>query len=593
MIYNEFIESLLILNHVTQIEKIGIFETNLCKYWDLNFHIDNLFIYNNTGEELIIYCSEELGNIYSKKNHLFKKLVISSYLINNTFSHIFLGNKKITIYKNFLTFIVVTRKTIKENLIKLYLEFISNVLFNFIGDNKDLKEQNLYNIAKIFEIFFVKYLTIKFTNIIKYLITRRENLIMNSQIKLKNIIFFDIKNNTIIFNFKSLFKKKSMLKKINNNSILWQTLINNLKMHKDYYSTKIELFSTFPRLSFILKYIKICNGIGIIESYSSNKLSRNASQYCEMEFSYQKTKNNNNNFNYGNIGKYLDNFENFLKLYFTSLSSKYYLYSDLNAELPYFDEDYLNIIVDALQIRMSFDNLINYLFKKIDIKLNLLDKNINKEKTSRNINNKNNFLYIDKSEILKSLYSTKIRSYENKFSIEDFNKVIDNNLNTNLDIFDSKSEEVSVIEKRTDEILSESLISEIKEKNSLISNCNSLIDEIKNNEILKKDKIDLLKNLQFKLVNFGENGSPLRTISSVQMNRYQFTDSDNISNSLFQVRKNSNNNIHNIRYNEENKINDSIDKIDLSEFYGDKSSQEILCNNSPTFANLNKKKLKK
>jgi hypothetical protein len=242
---------------------------------------------------------------------------------------------------------------------------------------------------------------------------------------------------------------------------------------------------------------------------------------------------------------------------------------------------------------MSFDNLINYLFKKIDIKLNLLDKNINKEKTSRNINNKNNFLYIDKSEILKSLYSTKIRSYENKFSIEDFNKVIDNNLNTNLDIFDSKSEEVSVIEKRTDEILSESLISEIKEKNSLISNCNSLIDEIKNNEILKKDKIDLLKNLQFKLVNFGENGSPLRTISSVQMNRYQFTDSDNISNSLFQVRKNSNNNIHNIRYNEENKINDSIDKIDLSEFYGDKSSQEILCNNSPTFANLNKKKLKK
>ena len=312
-----------------------------------------------------------------------------------------------------------------------------------------------------------------------------------------------------------------------------------------------------------------------------------------MEFSYQKTKNNNNNFNYGNIGKYLDNFENFLKLYFTSLSSKYYLYSDLNAELPYFDEDYLNIIVDALQIRMSFDNLINYLFKKIDIKLNLLDKNINKEKTSRNINNKNNFLYIDKSEILKSLYSTKIRSYENKFSIEDFNKVIDNNLNTNLDIFDSKSEEVSVIEKRTDEILSESLISEIKEKNSLISNCNSLIDEIKNNEILKKDKIDLLKNLQFKLVNFGENGSPLRTISSVQMNRYQFIDSDNISNSLFQVRKNSNNNIHNIRYNEENKINDSIDKIDLSEFYGDKSSQEILCNNSPTFANLNKKKLKK
>ena len=153
MIYNEFIESLLILNHVSQIDKIGIFDTNLCKYWDLNFHIDNLFIYNNSGEELIIYCNEELGNVYSKKSYIFKKIVTSSYLINTTFSQFFLDRKKITIFKNYLTFIVVTRKTIKENIIKLYLEFISNCLFNFLGDNKDLKGQNIYNIAKIFEIF--------------------------------------------------------------------------------------------------------------------------------------------------------------------------------------------------------------------------------------------------------------------------------------------------------------------------------------------------------------------------------------------------------------------------------------------------------
>ena len=584
MIYNEFIESLLILNHVTQIERIGIFDTNLCKYWDLNFHIDNLFIYNNSGEELIIYCSEELGNFYSKKSYIFKKIVTSSYLINTTFSQFFLDRKKITIFKNYLTFIVVTRKTIKENIIKLYLEFISNCLFNFLGDNKDLKGQNIYNITKIFEIFFVKYLTIKFTNIIKYLITRRENLMMNTQIKLKNIIFFDITNNTVIFNLKSLFKKKALLKKINNNSILWQILINNLKIHKEYYSTKIELFSTFPRISFILKYLKISNGIGIIEFYSSNKLSRNSSQYCETEFSFQKT---NNNIGYGNLGKYLDNFENFLTLYFTSLSSKYYLYSNSNTELPYFDEDYLNIMVDTLQLRMSFENFISYLMKKIDMKFTLLDKN--KEKTTKNINNKNKFSYIDKSEILKSLYS--IRNYDSKISIDDINKVIDNNFNTNIDIFDSKSEEVSIIEKKTDDILSESLISEIKEKNSVISN--SLFDDINNNEILKKDKIELLKSLQFKLINFGENGSPLRTITSIQMNKYQFIDSDNNSNSLFQIRKNSNNNIVNIRCSEDNKFNDSFDKNDISEFYGDKSTEKILCNNSPTFANLNKKKLKK
>ena len=581
MIYNEFIESLLIYKHIKQIEKIGIFDTNLCKTWELNFYVNNVFIYKNNGDELINFCFDVLENVYSKNNILFKKLVTSSYLNNTTFSHVFLNDKKISLFRNHLIFIIVTNKKVQENLSKLYLEFISNVFFNFIGDNQE--NRNIYNISKIFEIFFLKYLTIKFTDIIKFLIMKRENVMMNSQTKLKNILFIDCKTNTIIFNLKSLLKKNGIIKKLSNRTILWHTIINNLNTFKDYYSTKIELFSTFPRLSFISRFIKINNGMAIIECYSSNKLSRNSNEYCEFEFSFQKIKEKVSSLLFNNSLKYLDYFENFLILYFTSLSSKYYLYNNLNAELPYFDDEYLNIIDDSLQIRMSFENLISYLYKKIELKF--LQKNKEKStKTLTPINKHYYFLIIEKSEILKSLYHSKI-NYETKISIDD-NKIIDNNNNFNYinnnNEFAENISEISVIEKITEDILSESIISDIKERQMLMSN-STIIEENKNGENTKKDIKDLLKSIQFKLVNFGENGSPIRTFS-IKKNKSQIIENSN-NNSFIQIQ-----NVNN-QYISENKR--KINELnDISEFYGDRSSQEIIYEETPTFANLNNKTFK-
>ena len=581
MIYNEFIESLLIYKHIKQIEKIGIFDTNLCKTWELNFYVNNVFIYKNNGDELINFCFDVLENVYSKNNILFKKLVTSSYLNNTTFSHVFLNDKKISLFRNHLIFIIVTNKKVQENLSKLYLEFISNVFFNFIGDNQE--NRNIYNISKIFEIFFLKYLTIKFTDIIKFLLMKRENIMMNSQTKLKNILFIDCKTNTIIFNLKSLLKKNGIIKKLSNRTILWHTIINNLNTFKDYYSTKIELFSTFPRLSFISRFIKINNGMAIIECYSSNKLSRNSNEYCEFEFSFQKIKEKVSSLLFNNSLKYLDYFENFLILYFTSLSSKYYLYNNLNAELPYFDDEYLNIIDDSLQIRMSFENLISYLYKKIELKF--LQKNKEKStKTLTPINKHYYFLIIEKSEILKSLYHSKI-NYETKISIDD-NKIIDNNNNFNYinnnNEFAENISEISVIEKITEDILSESIISDIKERQMLMSN-STIIEENKNGENTKKDIKDLLKSIQFKLVNFGENGSPISTFS-IKKNKSQIIENSN-NNSFIQIQ-----NVNN-QYISENKR--KINELnDITEFYGDRSSQEIIYEETPTFANLNNKTFK-
>ena len=83
----------------------------------------------------------------------------------------------------------------------------------------------------------------------------------------------------------------------------------------------------------------------------------------------------NKKFSFKNSLKYLDYFEIFLTSYFTSLSSKYYIYNNLNEELPYFDDKYLNIIADALQIRISFGILMIYLKKKNINKINSKRKN--------------------------------------------------------------------------------------------------------------------------------------------------------------------------------------------------------------------------
>jgi hypothetical protein len=412
---------------------------------------------------------------------------------------------------------------------------------------------------------------------------KRENIMMNSQTKLKNILFIDCKTNTIIFNLKSLLKKNGIIKKLSNRTILWHTIINNLNTFKDYYSTKIELFSTFPRLSFISRYIKINNGMAIIECYSSNKLSRNSNEYCEFEFSFQKIKEKASSILFNNSLKYLDYFENFLILYFTSLSSKYYLYNNLNAELPYFDDEYLNIIDDSLQIRMSFENLISYLYKKIELKF--FQKNKEKStKTITPINKHYYFLTIEKSEILKSLFHSKI-NYETKISIDD-NKIIDNNNNFNYinnnNEFVENISEISVIEKITEDILSESIISDIKERQMLMSN-STIIEENKNGENIKKDIKDLLKSIQFKLVNFGENGSPIRTFS-IKNNKSQIIENSN-NNSFIQMQ-----NVNN-QYISENKR--KINELnDITEFYGDRSSQEIIYEETPTFANLNNKTFK-
>ena len=82
------------------------------------------------------------------------------------------------------------------------------------------------------------------------------------------------------------------------------------------------------------------------------------------------------------------------------------------------------------------------------------------------------------------------------------------------------------------------MIRDIKERQTLMSN-HSIIKESKNGENIKKYIKYLLKTIQFKLINFGENGSPLS--SFISNTKFQIIEnSDN--NSIFQVHKSNKNN---------------------------------------------------
>ena len=577
MNYGEFLKSISYYNKIKQIEKIGITETTFCHSFVFNFSLECFFIYNNEGKELLSYFyNNEENNFYFK--NCFKNIVVSKYLKGNLFE-CFFGKRKLILFKKHLVFILITKTKIKGSLIKFYLKFISTAYLNFIGENIG-KENNLYYISNIFENFFIKYLTNKFIKMLKSLIFRPQK--SSTQINFKNVIILDCKNNySILFNLKKILNLK-LEKKVDKESLLTKEFLHNINEYKDYYSTKLILLSTYPRLYIITKYLKINDGIGVLEIYSSNKLSRSSKVYCEYELSFQKNKDEYISTLPISSNKNLNFIEKFLKLYYASINKHLFSFSESNLDLIYFDSDYLSIIDDALKLRMTFENLISYINKKLYIYFKNWEKNHIKNDNNNNLNYN---LTIEKNEILNDL-NIKEKNEETKINVS----IIENNgLSDKIDknFFEDQSE-ISDIEKKTENEAFGSIISNIiKDKISVINDLSGSIIE-DNKSINKLNKNDILKDLQIKLIHYDENNYFSQTknnnnIFSKTINVSQEKDSKiplNLS-SLINI-TNTNGNINK---------NNLIEKNDLSEFYGDKSSHEII-SKSPTFADLNKRKKK-
>lgn len=224
---------------------------------------------------------------------------------------------------------------------------------------------------KIYELYFVKHITIHFDRVFKFLVNKEEMYL--SYIKFKNMYVVDLSTGEILFDILSI-RKSNKNKKIYKNEKLWQEIIHHSKILMENYRSengnlfdnkdgyfrfvKFECTSTYPRLTFIIKYLPILKGISIIHVYSQKKLSRmseNSDQhlahkgYKEIDLFYGSEVKNNNNieFRYTEPRK-LQEIEKFFIEFFISIRNNTDIYHDVNHELKYFDYSIITAINEIL-----------------------------------------------------------------------------------------------------------------------------------------------------------------------------------------------------------------------------------------------------
>lgn len=128
-----------------------------------------------------------------------------------------------------------------------------------------------------------------------------------------------------------------------------------------YNFVKVECTSTYPRLIFVLKFLPVLGGVGLIQIYSQNKLSRNTESdryYKEFQVSYGSDIKLNTNVDFiYHEPKKLKEIEKFFLEYFILTKQNDDLFYDVNHDLKYFDYSLLAIIDEVLNNeKISFSN---------------------------------------------------------------------------------------------------------------------------------------------------------------------------------------------------------------------------------------------
>jgi hypothetical protein len=115
--------------------------------------------------------------------------------------------------------------------------------FNIESGNKNNKSldyaKNEYFQLKVYELFFIKHITLHFDKVFKYVIKKEE--IFLSNIKFKNMYVIDLSTNMIIFDLLSLrvtiflIQKSNKNKHIFKNQRLWQEILHHSKILFENY----------------------------------------------------------------------------------------------------------------------------------------------------------------------------------------------------------------------------------------------------------------------------------------------------------------------------------------------------------------------
>ena len=318
---------------------------------------------------------------------------------------------------------------------------------------------NDYLEIKIYEKYFLKYLILHFNKIFE-LINHNEELILFN-IKLKNIYFVDLERQEIIFDFQKINNNTiKNIKYYKQGKIFRQCLLIAKKLENEYKKNlnphsqleyinvlienfgKFECTSTYPRLSFYIKFLPILTGIAIIHIYSQKKLSRqieqnslNTNNNLKNKYSVNKKNmktlnyyyefisliSNNNikgeNLKYYEPDKLLDIQKFFFEFFIASTKQNdIYYYLQKNRVPKYFNKDILNAI-NSVPASILQEKSIESIFFQINLKLESLFL-----KKFLNDTNKNNSSFKEKKNQKELNDISKIFEIEEDFILLDLFK---------------------------------------------------------------------------------------------------------------------------------------------------------------------------
>ena len=429
----------------------------------------------------IITKINKIGNISNTngRNTITEKIYFNVLIVGNIEKFVFVRIGDINIIS-----VGVFSKETKTSIIKLYL--LNNIIMflNFLDSlNNNINTNNILQM-NIYKEFF-------FSSLNKYFILISRQLFQRQKYKMKNIFYknyflVELNSNKIIFSFESLYNNinnngdKYQLK-INNKELIWNEVLyhchilkNNyiknysLKFNEDNYENFFAIFelkSTFPRRTFIIKFLPILNGVCIIHEFVQTKLSSNEgnemNHYKEYESVYgyfneiytlsQKTTNSTQSKlilfkNEPNFIKKINCF--FVESLCLKNQRKDLFFSGINNNM-FICEDIIKIINNCL-INENLSNN-NIILREIEKKLyeEYVQENKQKDKDNDidlNIynNNKNIFLFYNDDYFIEENPSQKIELNIKKEYI--LSTIFNNNKSKNIYLL--KDKEISLLSQK-------------------------------------------------------------------------------------------------------------------------------------------------
>ena len=385
------------------------------KYSQFDFKVKYFLTFDRNGLLLINKPISEFSSLSIKFIDKLKMIAMKLGYLNKKYFEVFYRHLKIFFYNDNFIYVCIISSKSNSCLIRLYLYFLNIIYLNLIGDN--VKNTNcLINISKIFEVYFVPTLTMKFCKVMEYILSNKEKNSSDYSYKFKSLLIFHSYKNINIFNYRKIVYRKESKNKYNilKNRKIFNTIYNlvnqplyknNFISPKEIYSHKLELLSTFPRWMIFGKYFKIYNGLYVIEIFSSRKLSKSTVNYKEFDIKNQADVKEYDLTSSRHSYKFIKLIELFAYNYLETISNIVSKFYNPKNELLYFDLDLLIVINDVISLKLDEDELINLIYKRLQLYL------INKIKLGDNINS---ILLEEKNENSNSYSNSNISGNNDK-----------------------------------------------------------------------------------------------------------------------------------------------------------------------------------